>query len=81
MNLTPKEQEELDLTKKLLESLLRYGSVYSVGSIYDKKGFLMTTTDLHTAVNCLNRLNFKIGNYVCRVERIDSGGSPTWALV
>lgn len=81
MNLTPSEQIELDLTTKLLKSLLLDGEVYSCGSIYDKRGYLMSLSEMAIAVKCLNRLKFKIGNYECKVERIDAGGRPRWALI
>ena len=78
--LTPIEQKELDLVKKLLTSLLKHGSVYSIGSIYDKTGFVMCQSDMYIAVRCLNRLNFKIGDYTVNVGRMDAGGRPTWGL-
>jgi hypothetical protein len=65
-----------------LGALLLHGKVYSAGFVYDKSGgALMCLTDLAIAVRCLNRLNFKIGDYTCKVERTDAGGSPTWELV
>jgi hypothetical protein len=82
MNFTPTQQRELDQTKKLLEALLLDGKVFCAGFVFSKsKPFIMNLSDMAIAVNCLNRLKFKIGDYVCKVERIDSGGSPTWVLV
>ena len=81
MTLTVSEQRELDLTKKLLTVLLEEGSVTSYGSIYSKNGYLMSQSDMAIAVRCLNRLKIQIGEYVCKVERVDAGGRPKWALV
>jgi hypothetical protein len=82
IELTDIEKRELDLTKKLLEALLLDGKVFCDGFVYSKsKPSIMNRADMYIAVNCLNRLKVKIGDYTCKVERIDAGGRPTWALV
>jgi len=59
---------------KLLEALQR-GLVRCIGgTVYDSNmNYLMTNTDMYYAVR-------ELGSKGIPVQRIDSGGSPTWDL-